>query len=408
MQLIKGGWMVKPLETKKVYLFFDKVIIVNLYLFSLGTMVSKALTSISGALVVVFWILRIIFTKGYSFKKTPLDLPILFLIIAILLSGIGSFTRNFFEDFLNYTLLILLYYAIINTIKDYETLKKIILLTIISIILASLFGLYQHYFFEINRVSSFMLIIGYGGVLSIAIIFTFSNLLWGDFRLSYKLVMSALIILFGLNLLFTKARGAWLAFIGSILLLSWIRDKRLILVLVFSIVLLGIFLPSQYNNRFFSIFDLENNNSNHARIILWQGAFMMWKDHPVNGVGAGNFKETFETNYMDLDPTNTDHAHNNFLQFAAETGTLGFSAFSYFMVIMLKVLYESYNEQKHKNWRLFLLSSFVSMVSFNISGLTEFTFGVTAFVRFFWFLLALSMVVIDFNQNQDKVAVYKL
>lgn len=394
------------MEDKKIQLFCDKAIIVNLYFFSLGTMVSKALTSVSGALVVVFWILRIIYTKGYSFKKTPLDLPILFFISTILLSGIGAFTRNFFEYFLNYTLLILLYYAIINTVKDYETLKKIILLTIISVILASLFGLYQHYFLEINRVSSFMLIIGYGGVLSIAIIFAFSYLLWGDFRFSYKLVMIVLILVFGLNLLFTKARGAWLAFIGSILLLSWIKDKRFILVLVFLILLLGIFLPSQYTDRFFSIFDLENDNSNQGRIILWQGALMMWKDHLVNGVGAGNFKETFETNYMDLDPTNTDHAHNNFLQFAAETGTLGFIAFSYFMVIMLKVLFESYNEIKHKNWRLFLLSSFVSMVSFNISGLTEFTFGVTAFVRFFWFLLALSMVVIDFNQNQNRDAAY--
>ncbi|MCG8515990.1 MAG: O-antigen ligase family protein [Halanaerobiales bacterium] len=396
----------KDLEDKKIQLFFEKAIIVNLYFFSLGTMVSKALTSISGALVVVFWILRIIYTKGYSFKTTPLDLPILCFISTILLSGIGAFTRNFFEDFFNYTLLILLYYAIINTIKDYETLKKILLLTIISVILASLFGLYQYYVFEVSRVSSFMLIIGYGGVLSIAIIFAFSYLLWGDFRFNYKLVLIGLILVFGLNLLFTKARGAWLAFIGSILLLSWIKDKRLILVLVFLILLLGIFLPSQYTDRFFSIFDLENDNSNQARIILWQGAFMMWKDHLVNGVGAGNFKETFETNYMDLEPITTDHAHNNFLQFAAETGTLGFIAFSYLMVIILKVLFESYNEIKRKNWRLFLLSSFVSMVSFNISGLTEFTFGVTAFVRFFWFLLALSMVVIDFSQNREKDAVY--
>lgn len=394
--------MVNPLETKKVYLFFDKVIIVNLYLFSLGTMVSKALTSISGALVIIFWILRIISTKGYSFKTTPLDRPILFLIIAILLSGIGSFTMEYGDATLKYIGLILFYYAIVNTIKNDKTVKIMALLTLCSMIIASLYGLYQYFFLGAHRVGGFIMIIGYGGLLSFIIIFLLIFLLWSDISLKYKLASSVMVILFGLNLLFTKSRGAWLAFITGGAVLSWLKDKRLILVLLFFLVLLAIFLPNEYILRFKSSFDLTENRSNLGRIIVWQGACLMWKDNPVNGVGMGNFKQTFETKYMHLQPITTEHAHNNFLQFAAETGTIGFIAFFYFMFMVLRILYKSYCVSKNNVWNLFILSAFISMVVFNALGLTDLVFWTAPVVRFFWFLLALSIVVIDFNQNQGK------
>ncbi len=396
----------KTLETKKVYLFFDKVIIVNLYLFSLGTMVSKALTSISGALVIIFWILRIISTKGYSFKTTPLDRPILFLIIAILLSGIGSFTMEYGDATLKYIGLILFYYAMVNTITNDKTVKIMALLTLCSMIIASLYGLYQYFFLGAHRVGGFNMIIGYGGLLSFIIIFLLIFLLWSDISLKYKLASSVMVILFGLNLLFTKSRGAWLAFITGGVVLFWLKDKRLILVLLFFLVLLASFLPNEYILRFKSSFDLTENRSNLARIALWKGAYMMWQDHPVNGVGMGNFQHIYEAKYRQSNTTTTVNAHNNFMQFAAEAGVFGFISFSYFMFMILKVLFKFYSEIKNKNWSLFLLSSFVSMVIYNIQGFTDFNFGDAAVVRFFWFLLALSMIVIDFNQSQNKDAVY--
>ncbi len=58
-------------------------------------------------------------------------------------------------------------------------------------------------------------------------------------------------------------------------------------------------------------------------------AFEMWRDHPVLGIGAGEFPANYRTYAakIGLDARAERNAHNSYLQAAAETGTLGLLAF---------------------------------------------------------------------------------
>lgn len=57
------------------------------------------------------------------------------------------------------------------------------------------------------------------------------------------------------------------------------------------------------------------------RLMLWHEAFQIMLDHPLNGIGAGRFSSFSDTAQADSDAS---WAHNEFLQFGAETGVFGF------------------------------------------------------------------------------------
>lgn len=70
------------------------------------------------------------------------------------------------------------------------------------------------------------------------------------------------------------------------------------------------------------------NFSVEERIAHWGAAFRMWMAHPVIGIGAGNFDQ----NYREFTPVwrfriPRGHAHDGYLQAAAQAGTIGLAAY---------------------------------------------------------------------------------
>ena len=150
--------------------------------------------------------------------------------------------------------------------------------------------------------------------------------------------------------------------------------------------------------------DLEIDSSNQTRLSLWNKSVSMWRDNPINGVGVGNFQRVFENKYSDSHSGSTVNAHNNFMHFAAETGTLGVVAFTWFIFSLLKYLYLSYQKiEWNHNWNLFILSSFLAAVVFNIQGLANVNFVEDTSIKFFWFWLALNVTLVDFESNEYQI-----
>jgi O-antigen ligase len=69
-----------------------------------------------------------------------------------------------------------------------------------------------------------------------------------------------------------------------------------------------------------------NVANSEMRIQIWRRTLKMISDHPVRGVGLGNFQEEFESRYnieINDDGRRGVHAHNLWLQQFAEVGLLG-------------------------------------------------------------------------------------
>jgi O-antigen ligase len=183
-------------------------------------------------------------------------------------------------------------------------------------------------------------------------------------------------VLFGLavfaGLLLSQTRGAWLAFgAGALAVAALSRvDRRtaaaglsaaLVIGLVSKLLHLGL------EHRALSIFD-THNESNAIRFELWKLALRMFKDHPLTGVGVGNFRTMFLTYHPGLIGGDTwGSAHNCYLHQLAERGLLGLAALLYLLSTLIRKPLQWYRADP----RPVHLWAFACAVSLAVMNLTE-------------------------------------
>ncbi len=63
------------------------------------------------------------------------------------------------------------------------------------------------------------------------------------------------------------------------------------------------------------------------RVAHWQAAWQMWTDHPWLGVGIGNYEPVYPRYALPQWPLPLGHAHNYYLNIAAEAGIVGLGAY---------------------------------------------------------------------------------
>jgi O-antigen ligase len=139
------------------------------------------------------------------------------------------------------------------------------------------------------------------------------------------------------------SRGAWLAFGAGLVAVNVSRSRRgavtfsALVLLIALLVLLGSFrlLPTAIVQRLTNFFPLvgardvrsiEITDENYAsveRLAFWQAAADMWRDRPWLGVGFGNYQATYADYALPKWPMALGHAHNYYLNIAAETGLIG-------------------------------------------------------------------------------------
>ncbi len=383
--------------------YLSKAIVFNLYLFAFGLFTSKALTSIGGGSIFIFGILQWIIIRSNLFKifnDKILNLPILFFVCVLFLAIIEHPDAAAFNQIQKHLLLFFFFYVAVTNLSNLKQVENLLIVASISMGIALVYGVYQHYILNMQRIESFSFPLAFGCLLAIFIVFLLVYVFGGKINTNYRVSLLTGVMFLGLNLLFTQSRGSWLALIGGIFTLSWLKGRKVLLFLLIVSLISYLFLPQMYLDRFQSSFDLKKDPSNLTRIALWKGAFSMYRDHPFNGVGLGRFSEEYQTNYQQDYPVSTScHAHNNILQFMAEAGTFGLIGFVWLMTAIIIWLYRNYQTLNNHNWRLFPLASLCGVIVFNIQGLIEFNYGDAETLRFFWFLMSLNAAILKLNKN---------
>jgi O-antigen ligase len=105
----------------------------------------------------------------------------------------------------------------------------------------------------------------------------------------------------------------------------------------------------------------------HDRGGQFEAFFGMINDHPLLGVGAGNFKaqrKNYQTNY-----TRGGWMHNSFLNISAETGALGFISFASFLTFIFVIGVRKFlnlKSEKYRNYILMIMLGLISTLAFQI------------------------------------------
>ncbi len=180
------------------------------------------------------------------------------------------------------------------------------------------------------------------------------------FRGGWRIFALAITVMNLLMILLLKTRSAWVgillgAFVAVVLLLIFARSFRLPVVWRNSIIALmaagmvGLVILMHIGRtahefsvpgRLYSIFDARSHHNIH-RLNVWKGSLQMAGEHPLTGVGPGNWKVQaplyYQQSFEHVSALNWLRPHNDFIWVASEKGYIGFLL--YLCVFVLSFFY---------------------------------------------------------------------
>ena len=138
----------------------------------------------------------------------------------------------------------------------------------------------------------------------------------------------------GIALVLSQARGPWVALALSCPVVIYLsrqqlaRSRRRALFSLGAAAALALVLAPLYIGHAMTIFN-PKWEPNSERVLIWVSTLHMIRDHPLVGVGEGNFAAIYNVRY--ISPKSVEgshpHAHNSYLMILSEDGIVGFAAF---------------------------------------------------------------------------------
>jgi O-antigen ligase len=280
---------------------------------------------------------------SWKWITTPLDKPILILLILSILSTVFSFhTYTSIWSFILLCNYVIIFYLIIYTVRTRSQLRQLVYLIIVSAALISIIGLlknfcgnpfpwwdYTDFQTAPDRLSSTF---GNADHLSGYMEMTLPLLL-GLFSTGFRgmklvLVIVLAVLLFA-ALMLSLSRGGWSGAVTGLFFMSiallfngYFQSKKLVITLVcgFFVVAFIVLSSTTVVKRIRTFEEMGNIPNLNARITVWGGIVEMIKDHPLHGTGPGTFATVF-TQYQPPGLLSRYFAgHNDYLQVTAETG----------------------------------------------------------------------------------------
>ncbi|RPI32948.1 MAG: hypothetical protein EHM70_07520 [Chloroflexota bacterium] len=229
--------------------------------------------------------------------------------------------------------------------------------------------------------------------------------LWNDRNLLLRVVAAAALILTSLAVILTFSRGGFLALaVALIAMLVYLRPRPAGLAITVLVLIIALqFVPPEYTSRLETLTELLPSSqtstttepSFRGRTSELMVGWRMFTDHPVFGVGWGNFREYYldYSRQIGLDPRlEQRNAHNLFLQVAAETGVVGLAIFLTIIAVSVVALY--------RGWRTLQragrtdLANMVAALGIGLAGyMLAGMFIHSAYPRFLWLLVGMAMAV---------------
>lgn len=221
-----------------------------------------------------------------------------------------------------------------------------------------------------------------------------------------------------------NSRGAAVALIGSVIYAIFlVADKKMrrgMVILIIAALPAVLFLADEaYIARFSSLMGIgtamedaeEARELSSGRTEIWEYGMKMANDHPF-GAGPNSFKKIARF-YMPEDVL-TFHpgvtygvrsAHNTYLQIIVEQGILGLTIWLIMCLHTCYILYKSFKllaplNQKYKFWKTMAFSLNISFFSILLGGLIN----SRIYYEFFWWQLAIAVIIYSFSKNMAKQA----
>lgn len=377
---------------------------------SLGPIPLDAVTICSG-LVIASYALNNLGKKGETAAPTPYTWIFLLFLLFSAISAIVAPSKvesvAVMVRFVGYFLLV----AIIGrSVKSRETLTWILVLMVVSGAITGLYGIYQYLYapdtakiglYDLTdevaaRVGSTFENPNFYAEYLVLLVPIGLALILGSRGVLRRLIIGGSTLFIFAGLILTYTRGSWMATAIGIVLMSLLTEAWLFWVWagLFAVALVA---APGVASRFASITNVTGGTAGF-RMKLWKIAGGIIREHPLIGIGIGNYYDAF-TEYIFRHPEMSVGwviygAHNSYLTIMAETGIFGILSFVAIILIAIKYgLYLAREKAEDKYLAWINSAIFAGVVGFAINSLTSNSFHHPQGAVFFWVFLGLQVAI---------------
>ncbi len=156
--------------------------------------------------------------------------------------------------------------------------------------------------------------------------------------------------------------------------------------------------------RLLSFFD-PHLPQNFNRLALWRGGVVIFKDHPLFGVGDIDLAKYYVKYKRPSDKEIHGHLHNNYFHFLATLGLFGLLALLYLFVMIIITISKFYKSTKGKPFiASYSLGGLASFVSILFAGLSELNFWDQEIATLIYFTVGLNIALFIRYKENNQIA----
>lgn len=397
------------LEKNQISSKLDIVILSLIVLQVISVSISIALSSIAFGAWIILWGFQAVVYRREAFKGSiwreikPVALFMALYTVFEILSRVFAVYPDGAMIGVKRVLLFLIFFAVIYKVPDKKTLHFIIFVLVCVTSFISIYELIKFAIlapeaiperggFSETRIDYLLYPLS-GAEIKVMVLMSILPLFFIKERffveLKYLILLSIPIVV---SMYLTQSRNVFLAFVICLIIFGIMKSPKLLLAGAAAAVLIYLVVPSEYTDRYTSIFSLSHM-SNSTRLVMWETGWRIFLDHPLTGIGDNNIMDYYATYRDNLSDWEHSHLHSNIFMVLVTTGIFGFLSFiGLFLTIFIKQI-KYYKQVTNETDRALILGSILMFIAFNISGIFEWSFGDHEVITVFFFLVSVPFVI---------------
>ena len=198
-------------------------------------------------------------------------------------------------------------------------------------------------------------------------------------------------------LVFTYSRAAWLAVTLSMILLGLFRSKKLLVIMLITVLILP-FIASHYTRQRLSSI-VEPSPGDNVRFTLLREALNIAEDFPFLGSGLNTYAAIAP--YYKLAEDTGCYPHNSYLHMLAESGTLGLVSFLLILIILFRTSMKNAKRINDKFYGAVLMGLLAGLFGFLVHSFLDVNIYSLQLGNLMWFIMGLIIAVqrVSFQRN---------
>ncbi|MEO6725260.1 MAG: O-antigen ligase family protein, partial [Blastocatellia bacterium] len=325
--------------------------------------------------------------------------------------------------------------ASLHTLRQSERRKKLLTVLTVFGFAVSLFAILQRLtsnnkLYWVRPVSPYIAFYGpfgnynhFAGMIELILPLPLAYLLFTRINFEQRLLWLFSVVMMTVAIVFSISRGGMLALGAEVLALMLIAavvrrrskdaaehramagSKLMLGGAAAAVLLLALWIGFEpIVKRFGSLREGKGEYSVVTRTEYWRGAWQMFMDHPLTGVGLGAFPTAYPAyGHSSVKNERLEQTHNDYLQLLTDAGLIGGLIGLWFLFELIRILRQQLRHfhQTRSFDRAMMVGGYVAMLGIGIHSFLDFNLQIAANALLFLLVVALATTV-NFMSGDER------